>query len=207
MHQLRTPLASIQGAGFVLEDGSLPDDKRRELVMIVLKECQRLDLLIGLMDSNHSIPSEHGAVNIPILLDEVIRRALATSGASRFSIEKEIADNLPALHCDHEGVEQAVLNLVLDAMKAMPQGGKIVLASRVVNGEILIQVTDQRTQVNADHLRRAVNAMPMGCWPELDLAIAQHIIMRHGGVMRIEQNADFGITFSVILPQVSGAHV
>ena len=207
VHQLRTPLASIQGAGFVLEDGKLPDDQRRELVTILLKECQKLDLLIGLMDANQSWSSEHHAVDISGMLDEVIRRALATANKPTFSIQKEAALDLPQLHCERESIEEAVLNVVLDSMKAMPQGGKIVLASRAVHGEILIQVTDQRAHANADHLHRAVNSMSMCGWPELDLAIAQHIVMRHGGAMRIEQNADLGITFSVILPQVSGAHV
>ena len=206
IHQLRTPLASIQGAGFVLEDGKLPDDKRRELVGIILKECERLDLLLGLMDSNQSGQPHDEAFDLSALLEDIAQRASDTLGGSRFTIEKQITNGLPQLHCDREAMERAILNVVMDGMKAMPEGGKIVLACGLVNDEIKIQVSDQRAELSADRLRRAINSMPIGCWPELDLAIAQHIIDRHGGSMRIEQNADRGITFSLILPRVSGAH-
>ena len=207
VHQLRTPLASIEGAAFVLEDGELPDEKRRELVAIVLKECQKLNLLIGLMDGDRSHRLEDGTIDIALLLDDVVHRALDIPHASLLRIEKEIAPDLPQLRGDCEAVEQAILNLVLDAMKAMPQGGRIVLASRAVNDEILIQVTDQRSQANANRLRRAVNSVPMGYWPELELAVAQRIVIRQGGAMRIEQNGEVGLTFSVILPRMHGAYV
>jgi hypothetical protein len=213
VHQLRTPLSSIEGAGFVLEDGTLPDDQRRELVAIVLKECHKLDRLIGLLDGDRSGRPGDSTIDIALLLDEVIRRAIDISQASHLRIEKVIAPDLPPLRGDREAVEDAILNLILDAMKAMPQGGTIVVASRAVHGEILIQVTDQRAHANADRLHRAVNSVPMGCWPELELAIAQRTIVRHGGTLRIEQNAGGGLTFSVVLPhsvvlpQVSGAHV
>jgi len=206
VHQLRTPLASIQGAAFVLEDDSLPADRRRELIGIVLKECQRLDLFIGLMDSNHSRRTEHTTVDIGSLLDEVTQRAVETLHAPRVLIEKDVALNLPPVRLDREAIAEAILDVLLDAIKATPEGGRIFLACRAVHDEILIQVSDERPHASANRVYRALNSAPMGCWPEIELAVAQRILVRQGGALRIDQNGDSGLIFTLILPNAPGAH-
>src|SRR5277367_361190 len=87
LHELRTPLASIEGAGFVLEDATLPEDKRQEFVAIILKECQRLDLLVGLIDASHT-HFEHDELDVSSLLDEVIREAGARADAASHPLRK-----------------------------------------------------------------------------------------------------------------------
>ncbi len=204
VYQLRTPLASIEGAAFVLEDGSLPADKRRELIGIIQKECQRLERLIGTMDSQQPVLRERTAVDIALLVEEVVQRAWETFHVPGLSIERDIAPALPRLQLDREAIAEAILDVLLHAMKAMPEEGRILVASRVLQNEILIQVSEERPHASSSGAYRALHSQSMGLWTEMDLALAQRILAREGGALRIEQNVESGVTLSVVLPNASG---
>lgn len=206
VHQLRTPLASIEGAVSVLEDCNLAYDQRRELVAILIKECRRLDLLIGLLDLDPSRRFEPTTVEIGSLLKEAVRRGMETPHHPGLSIESNTTPNLPRLHLDREAIVEAIADVLLNAIRAMPQGGRIVVSGHVLYDEVVIQVRDQRPSASATRIYRAMNSTPMASWPEVDLAIAQRILVRQGGALRIEQNVEAGITFTLILPRSTGAY-
>jgi signal transduction histidine kinase len=196
VHQFRTPIASIEGAGFVLEDSELADDKRQEFASIIRKECRRLELLVELLDFTQSRISVNQDVDIPALLDEVI-------GLCRPKTEPGIVlrntsrRDLPRVQCDPKLVRHAVHALVTNAIRAIPRNGELELSGELPPREIVIRVL-----ARADHLD--VPSDPASSNKRgIDLAVVQQIVSKNGGSVRVEPSARGGITFALILPRES----
>jgi signal transduction histidine kinase len=199
LHELRTPLASIEGAGFVLEDATLPEDKRQEFVAIILKECQRLDLLVGLIDASHPHVQQE-ELDVSSLLDEVIQVAGARADAASHPLRKAPLPDLPPLVCDSELIRQVIMNLTINAMHATPPGREIVLSAHAIENQICIEVIDQRLGVGEESLDSILDrSSPNEHW-RIQLATARQVAVQHGGAVKVKRNDNKGITTSIVLP-------
>jgi two-component system, NtrC family, sensor histidine kinase HydH len=199
LHELRTPLASIEGAGFVLEDATLPEEKRQEFVAIILKECQRLDQLVGLIDASHP-HFENDELDVSSLLDEVIRAAGARADAASHPLRKAPLPAFPRLVCNAELIRQVIINLTINAMHATPPGREIVLAAHSIDNQVFIEVIDQRLGVGEESLDSMLDrSSPNEHW-RIQLATARQVAVQHGGAVRVKRNDNKGITTSIVLP-------
>jgi signal transduction histidine kinase len=200
VHQFLTPIASIEGAGFVLEDSDLSDDKRQELVAIIRKECRRLGLLVELLDFTQSRNSILRDVDIPGLLDEVIglcrpkaEPALVLRNTSR--------RDLPRVQCDPHLVTHAVHALVTNAMRAISPNGELELSVDLPPGEIVVRVL-----ARADHLDASVGSAS-NPKRRVDLAVVRQIVTNNCGSLRVEPGIRGNITFIMVLPRESEGSV
>jgi two-component system, NtrC family, sensor histidine kinase HydH len=199
VHELRTPLASIEGAGFVLEDATLSEEKRQELVAIILKECQRIDLLVGLIGASHP-RFEHDELDVSSLLDEVIRVAGATADAASHPLRKAVSPEFPHLVCNSELIRQVIINLTINAMYATPPGREIVLSAHSIDNQVFIEVIDQRLGVGEESLDSMLDrSSPNEHW-RVQLATARQVAVQHGGAVKVKRNDNKGITTSIVLP-------
>jgi hypothetical protein len=199
VHELRTPLASIEGAGFVLEDATLPEDKRQEFVAIILKECQRLDLLVGLIDASHP-RLEQDELDVSSLLDEVIQIAGARADAASHPLRKTPLPEFPRLVCNGELIRQVIINLTINAMHATPPGREIVLSAHSTDNQVFIEVIDQRLGVGEESLDSMLDrSSPNEHW-RIQLATARQVAVQHGGAVKVKRNDNKGITTSIVLP-------
>jgi signal transduction histidine kinase len=199
VHELRTPLASIEGAGFVLEDATLPEDKRQEFVAIILKECQRLDLLVGLIGASQS-QFEHDELDVSSLLDEVIRLAGARADAASHPLRKALLPEFPHLVCNSELIRQVIVNLTINAMHATPPGREIVLSAHAVDNQVFIEVIDQRLGVGEESLDSMLDRSSHNEHWRIQLATARQVAVQHGGGVKVKRNENKGITTSIVLP-------
>ena len=199
IHELRTPLASIEGAGFVLEDATLPEEKRQEFVAIILKECQRLDLLVGLIDASHP-HFENDELDVSSLLDEVIRVAGSRADAASHPLRKAPMPEFPHLVCNSELIRQVIINLTINAMHATPPGREIVLSAHSSDNQVFIEVIDQRLGVGEESLDSMLDrSSPNEHW-RIQLATARQVAVQHGGAVKVKRNDNKGITTSIVLP-------
>ncbi len=205
-HEIRNPLASIDGAAEVLEPGGEPEDVRRETLAIIRKECARLfRLLTNLLDFARPREPERRAVNVPHVLDSVIE-LVRHSGGKRITLRRDAPDDLPKLLCDQEHLAQVILNLTINAVQAMPEGGEVRLKARPATGGVLIQVQDEGTGIPKDHLDKVFD--PFFTTKDegtgLGLSVVHQIVTQHGGSVTVEPNADKGMTFFVFFPNDDG---
>jgi signal transduction histidine kinase len=198
VHRFRTPIASIEGAGFVLEDADLSDEKRKEFVAIVQKECRRLELLVELLDFTQSRTSVDQEVDVTRLLDEVIGlcRPKADSG---IVLRNTTRHDFPRLRCDRKLIKEAAHALTTNAIYAIAQNGELELSADLGPGEIVIRV-----HARSEQLDMPFDAPVIHKGNVIDLAIVQQIVGGHGGSVRMDPGARGGITFSMILPRGSG---
>jgi signal transduction histidine kinase len=202
-HEIRNPLASIEGAAGILEDGNIAKEQRLEFLGIIKKECRRLNRLLGnLLDFARPRPPQRQKIGLEPLLDSVVSLVQHAAEKNAISLRKEI--NPPGLMLDADGeqLKQVFINLLLNAIQAMPEGGNIRLVAHPEKSELLIEIIDQGCGIAAENVDKMFN--PFFTTKEngtgLGLAVAHQIVTQHGGILRARNNADRGMTFAVLLP-------
>ena len=122
-------------------------------------------------------------------------------GAGKGIIKKLPADGL-GWECDSEQLKQVILNLILNAVQAMPEGGEIILEAKPQGKNLSIQVVDQGCGIKTEDMDKVFD--PFFTTKEtgtgLGLAVAFQIVNQWGGTMNLVKNRDKGMTFSIILP-------
>jgi len=205
-HEIRNPLASIAGAGGILARNRGSEQKHTECVAIINKECQRLNrLLTSFLDFARPRRPQFRNIELEPVLDEVIELAGHAANGVPIRLQKRLAPGLPGLDCDPEQIEQILLNLVINAIQAMPDGGDIVLSTRAHDGKAFIEVRDEGLGVSPEQMERLYD--PFFTTKEngtgLGLSVAHQMVHLWGGVLSARRNPDRGMTFTIQLPMKS----
>lgn len=206
-HEIRNPLAGIEGAAAILLRETPSEERRIEFLQIIQKECRRLNrLLTSFLAFAKPRSPELAVVPVEQMLDSVIALAGHAIRGSAVRFQKEIAPDLAELNCDAEQLTQILLNLTINAIQAMPEGGDIVLSATRQNGNAVIAVRDQGSGIGETDLEKIFD--PFFTTKEsgtgLGLPVAYQIAAAQGGVLSVQRNPDKGMTFTLQLPLVAG---
>jgi signal transduction histidine kinase len=202
-HEIRNPLASIEGAAEIV--ASAPEDppRRKEFLHIIQQECRRLNRLVtNFLEFARPRVPEPQSVDLPLLVESVVKVVKQTAARHNVTFTLEQGRNLPAVECDAEQIKQVLLNLILNAVQAMPHGGEITIAITLEQRAVAVRVRDSGTGISA----AAVDSIfdPFFTTKEtgtgLGLPTAYQIIEQHGGELSLEKNDASGATFLFNLP-------
>lgn len=143
VHEVRNPLGAIKGAVEILEDELAKDSPRREFALIAKAEVERIDKLV--QEFFHFARAKEPNRQ-PIDINELIHsvRLLIENQAEKQTVEvtEDLAENLPLVSVDAEQIKQVLLNLAINALQAMPEGGKLVFRTVQENKNIHIEIED-----------------------------------------------------------------
>ncbi|HEX2164499.1 MAG TPA: ATP-binding protein, partial [Thermoanaerobaculia bacterium] len=207
-HEIGNPLAAISGSVQMLAAAGGGDASQRKLVDILLKESQRLDRTIkGFL--RFARPPERSIVRFDVgaLLAENFA-LLENSPEVRETHRLELALDPPSveLDADPDQVSQIFWNLARNALKAMPQGGRLTVAGEVGDGVFRLRVTD--TGRGMPETQRANLFHPFQSFFDggtgIGMAIVYRIVEEHGGRIEVDSAPGRGTTITVELPRASG---
>jgi PAS domain S-box-containing protein len=185
----------------------------REAASRLVKDVTRANEIIGRIGS---LFKKHVPTRELIDVNELIREmiGLMRSEASRYSISirSELADGLPQIMADRVGLQQVLMNLMLngvEAMKDMTAPGTLTIVSRrSEDGQLTVSILDTGVGVSSEQAEQIFNAFvtskPQGTG--MGLAISRSIIESHGGRLWATPNAGPGATFQFTLPVEQAAH-
>lgn len=202
-HEVRNPLASIAGAAGILQRNLRLEKKDGECLEIIAKECRRLNKLLShFLDFAWPRAPKYQAVEAASLFDSVIQLASHAAGQQPITLRKEVHAALTPFECDPELLTQVLLNLLINAIQAMPEGGVVLLSGQPRNGRVLIQVRDEGCGIGAADRDRIFDPFftTKQTGTGLGLSVAHQIVEQHGGILSAEANPEKGTTFSVLLP-------
>jgi two-component system, NtrC family, sensor histidine kinase GlrK len=145
-----------------------------------------------------------------VTIDPLIRRAIAEITplveAKQIQLESNVNPSLPALRLDPERILQVLRNLLGNAVKFTPKGGRVSVVAASVNGNLQVSVTDSGPGVPAESLTTIFEKFSQGSHKGvhtngtgLGLAIAKNIIKSHGGEIWAESQVGRGSTFVFVL--------
>ncbi len=204
-HEIKNPLGSIKGAAQYLAT-EIENEENRQILNVIIEETDRLN---GVMSQflNYAKPFryEKKVQKIEPILDKVFSLVKARQIMDKVTIEKDIQENLPTVKMDSEKIMQVILNIVFNAIEAMPDGGKLTLGARKVEKEnnegIEIIVRDTGKGIAKEDIKNIFK--PFYTSKErgvgLGLAICNRIVRNHGGTITVKSNLGRGSTFKIRL--------
>jgi signal transduction histidine kinase len=206
-HEVRNPLNSIALQLSILERRVAPlpagvGGEIKELLGVIREEVKRLDNLVGdFLQFSRSNRVQYRPAALDALVDEVTRLLRPEARAAGVTLRRQrIGAAIPDLRVDPEKVKQVVINLVQNAIEAMPEGGVVTLESGLVDGRAVMVVRDSGPGLpeGLDVFQLFVTTKAKGTG--LGLSIAQQIVLEHGGEIAAASEPGKGATFTVSLP-------
>jgi two-component system NtrC family sensor kinase len=213
-HEISTPLGIVLGYVQVLLTELDENDPKREDLEIIEKEAMRCKRIIeGLLNFARPLSSEKVPVNINYLLEEILDFInFQPSLKKKITIHKKLDPQLPWTIGDPGQLKQVFLNLIMNALQAMGQGGELTVSTldttRTYNAPwdqaIRIEITDTGCGIPSHLLDKIFEPFFTTKHEEgtgLGLAISYRIIESHDGAIRVVSQEGKGTTFIITLPQ------
>jgi signal transduction histidine kinase len=213
-HELKTPLTAIRMFAETLARATVSDPQAREEYLVtIVNETERLSrLLNNVLDFSRMERGQREYHLRPTALDTVVQRSARTLqyplSQQGLSLKVDVADDVPVVQADEDALQQAVLNLLTNAMKYSGSSSEIDLILQRSNGEAVIAVRDHGLGIPSTYRERVVEKFFRVPSPEtagipgagLGLTLVDHIVKGHGGRLEIESLVGSGSTFSIHLP-------
>ena len=213
-HELRTPLTAIQGYLETLLAGALEEQEHaRRFLEIVFRHTERLGRLLNdLMDLSNIELGRVALKLAPTRLDEAVDAVLAIIGpkakSGKVGLRSQLPRDLPPVLADRDRLVQILINLVDNAVKYTPEGGRVtVRVQEPADGWIEVDVVDTGIGIPPSDLPRITErfyrvdkarSRELG-GTGLGLAIVKHLVFAHGGQLKIESEPGRGTTVRVWL--------
>jgi signal transduction histidine kinase len=214
-HELRTPLTSIRGYVELMLSEELNDDQRRFLGIVDRNSERLLDLVSDLLFLAQieagKLAIEVGSLDLKKLVEECIEASEAVAESRGVELEATI-EQLPKIEGDRTRLQQVLDNLLSNALKFTPSGGRVDVHLKRAGETAVLEVADTGLGIPAEERARLFerffrsssateNAIP---GTGLGLTITKAIVERHGGRIEIESAENAGTTVRVHLPLRTG---
>lgn len=213
-HELKTPLTSIRMFAETLRLGRSKDRAMQdEYLDTIVNESQRLTRLLNdVLDFSKIEKGKRAYKMVSNSLPEIIRTAARAMeyplSQQEFKLHVQIEEEMPDILVDGDAIEQAVLNLLSNAMKYSGDSRNIDLKLKKIEHQVVIQVIDRGIGIDHHEQKKIFNKFYRIPSPEnertagtgLGLSLVSHIVEAHGGRLEIESTMGKGSNFSIFLP-------
>jgi len=213
-HELRTPLNAIIGFSEVLSERMFGDinEKQAEYLRDILESGQHLLSLINdILDLSKieagRMELEPADFDLPSAIDNTLSLVRERAHRRGITLDRTLDERLGMIHADERKVKQVLLNLLSNALKFTPEGGRIHVRADVHQGDAEISVTDTGIGISPEdqaavfeEFRQVGAAAKKVEGTGLGLAISRKFIELHGGSIRVESQSGKGSTFTFTLP-------
>ena len=213
-HELRTPLTNIRlCAETAIEEGHADPETRAQCLNVINQETRRLERVVNDMLSVAEIEAgtielRKDDVRLEALFEEMQTECSAQAKEKGTALEFNLPPKLPVIKGDRDKLTLALHNILNNAIKYTPQGGRITVNVDVENDEVTVDIVDNGIGISEEDMVRIFARFGRANDPRvaeitgsgLGLSLAREIIRLHGGEIRVESQLDKGSTFSVRLP-------
>jgi len=211
-HEFRTPLAGIKAMVETLSGGAI-DDKAAasDFLTRIDGEVDRLTQLVAELTELSRIETgkaelKKEPIDLNQLAEEVISQLSPQVERQQLSISRDFATSLPSVPADKDRVRQVITNLVHNAIKFTPTGGRIRITTRALQGSVVVDIADTGIGIPKEDLPRVFERFYKGDKSRagegtgMGLAIVKHVIEAHGGTVWVRSEEGEGSTFGFSLP-------
>lgn len=207
-HEVRTPLGILRSSAQLLERQPDLGERERELIGYITSETDRLNRLVTLLlECARPRPPEFGPRDVHELIAAVMNLLSTKAEKKRVRLTAALDARDPVLACDGEQLTQVFLNLVLNALDFVPEGGRIEIRTRDENGALAVSVLDDGPGVPAGLRARIFD--PFFSRREggigLGLTIVQQIVQVHHAGIEVGESPWGGARFDIRFPRAPQA--
>jgi nitrogen-specific signal transduction histidine kinase len=210
-HEINNPLEAIKNSLYLLSSKISAEDPNHKFLQIATKETDRVSRILRQMLGFYR-PPKMEPTDINRLIDDAQALLEKHMRQNRVRIENDLEPDLPLVIAAADQIKQVILNLMLNAQQAMPDGGSLSVTTRVSHGadpeflmsdSVHIQIHDTGKGIPEEYLphifepffsTKDAKGTGLGLW------VSQGIVQAHGGSIKLRSREGRGTTFSVALP-------
>lgn len=208
-HEVNNPLSGVLVYTQLLAKKISNDKFSKETSLNYLSKMESeltrsTKLIRNLLDFARQSPPSLRSVSVNDVVDKALELASNSAELQDIEVIKEFSPSLPNIMADFDQVQQVCTNLILNAVQAMPKGGKLSLRTATVDSFARIEVQDTGCGISEENMRKLFTPFfttkMKGKGVGLGLAVAHGIIQRHHGRIEVQSKEGAGTTFVIYLP-------
>jgi len=204
-HEINNPLGGILNCLYNLRKGTLSPSRQEEYWASMEDGVRRVQKIVRqLLDFSQQHEPAFALTDINHVVDRVLVLTTHLFATNRVRLETGFGQGLPNVMVDRHMIEQVLMNLVLNAVQAMKDGGMLTIRTSVVEGICLIEVRDTGSGIPPTVLPRIFDPFfttkSEGEGTGLGLSVSLGIAERHGGTILVDSEVGKGTTFTLCLP-------
>lgn len=204
-HEFNEPLGNILGfAQLILRNENLSDDIKNDIDKIVTASMHAREVVRKLMLFARQMPAEKTKVNLNKVIDGGLYFLDARCTKAGIEMVRSLSPDLPEILADQSQIHQILVNLVVNAIQAMPDGGTITISTECLDKNICLSVTD--TGVGMSEEIQEQLFVPFFTTKDVDegtglgLPVVHGIVTSHGGSIKVSSKVGKGSSFEIQLP-------
>ena len=202
-HEIKNPLSAIKTFAQYLPERYQDPVFREKFFRIVQEEIDRINAIVReLLEFAKPAPLQLQPVRVCQLLEDTLTLLSNQLLKQGVELRKSFHDNGTTVHADPKQLKQAVLNVLLNSLEAMPSGGRLEVGTEIRDGGMLLRVADSGCGIPEEHRHRLFD--PFFTTKErgmgLGLAIVKGVVERHGGQISVQSRLGHGTTVELMLP-------
>ncbi len=204
-HEINEPLGSILGfAQLAGKYPGVPDQVRKDLEKIVRSSLHAREIIKKMMLFSRQVTPQKKQVDINHVIEESLYFYKSRCQKEGIRMDIELQQDLPTMIADPVQINQVVVNIVVNAMQAMPHGGKLKVSSAVSGHEIILTIQDSGVGMKKEVMDRIFDPFfttkPAGQGLGLGLSVVHGIITAYGGSISVMSEPGRGTEFKISLP-------
>ncbi len=204
-HELNEPLGNILGfAQLAQKCQGLPKQAEKDIEQIVSASLHAREVIKKLLLTARQMPPRKTHVNLNQVVEDGLYLLEARCAKGGIELERSLSSDLPEITADAAQLNQVLVNLVVNSVQAMPEGGRLTVKTLVREGHILLIVEDTGIGMSEEVIKHIF--IPFFTTKDVDqgtglgLAVVQGIVTSHGGSIKVESKVGRGTRFEVQLP-------
>lgn len=205
-HEINNPLTSILGYAGLIKTETDPLTRKEDLEIIEKEALRAREIIKNLLDFARQTPLKIEEVDINNVLKTVLSLTKSQARAGDIEVIEYLKEELPKVPIDINQIKQVFINIINNAIFAMPGGGKLWISTTIDDGKDFVRVgfKDTGTGISEENLTRIFEPFfttkDASSGTGLGLSISYGIVERHGGKIEVDSKVGEGSTFIVKLP-------
>ncbi len=202
-HEIRNPLSSLKGFAVYFKERLAGDKEDEQMANIMIAEVERLNRVISqLIEFARPLQLKREKTSFPGLIQHTLGLIAGDAKKNHVNISTDLASDLPPVEVDPDKVKQVLLNIFLNSLAAMKDGGSLTIKLVPRANSIDVIVSDTGTGIEKENLPHIYDpyftSKPAGTG--LGLAVVQKIMEAHGGTINVESTSGEGTTVALQFP-------
>ena len=204
-HELNEPLAAILGfAELVKQSSGVAEQASHDIDRIIRAALHAREIIRKLMIFTRQIPTRKAECDLNHIATDGLYFLASRCAKEGISVTHELEDALPPVLADPSQMHQVLVNLVVNAIQAMPRGGTLTISTRSQAGKAFLRVTDTGIGMTPEVQRQLFvpffSTKDVGQGTGLGLAVVHGIVTAHGGTIDVKSEVGRGSSFEICIP-------
>jgi signal transduction histidine kinase len=204
-HELNEPLGNILGfAQLIKKAAELPELVGVDIKKIVQASLHAREVVKKLLIFARQVPTQKSRINLNKIVNDGLYFLESRCAKEGIEVIRDLCPELPNIVCDPAQLNQVLVNLVVNAIQAMPGGGQLTVRTHVEEGRVALSVEDTGKGISEEVKRQIFNPFfttkEVGKGTGLGLPVVHGIVTSHGGTIQVESREGQGSRFTIQLP-------